>query len=198
MKRERIGFDLDSVICNIDGSINNLLKNKFNLYLNWDEDFICYDFMKNPNLTSYIAEYLDESVNDGSLFINPLPYDDVHEGLKLLRKEKFYIDIITARHYNHENITTGWLKKHRIIYDNIYFSRSRNKKDLVFGLDMKAFVEDRFDVLNMILEKCGTLPYGLIIIDHPWNKKFYSKHVDRVNTFLEACEIIIEYKNGGR
>jgi uncharacterized HAD superfamily protein len=198
MKRERIGFDLDSVICDIDAVIDKILKDKFNLYLDWDKDFACYDFDRNPNLTSYIAEYLSESVTSGNLFISPQPYEDVHEGLKLLRKEKFYIDIITSRYKDKENITVNWLKKHKIIYDDIYFSKSRNKKDLIFGLDIKAFVEDRFDILNMILEKCGPLPYGLIIRDHPWNRKFHNKNVDRVDTFLEACEIIIEYKNGGR
>jgi len=197
MKKERIGFDLDSVICNIDDTINNILKNKFNLYLNWDEDFVCYDFDRNPNLTSYIAEYLSEMVTSGNLFISPQPYDDVHEGLKLIKKY-FYIDIITSRYKEKEDITINWLKKHKITYDDIYFSKARNKKDLVFGLNIKAFVEDRFDILNMILEKCGPLPYGLIIRDQPWNRKFHNEHVDRVNTFLEACETIIRYKNGGR
>lgn len=196
MKKEMIGFDLDSVICNIDDTISNILKNKFNLYLNWDEDFACYGFDRNPNLTSYIAEYLNEMVTSGNLFINPQPYDDVYEGLKLIKKY-FYINIITSRYKKHENITVNWLKKHGIAYDDIYFSKSRNKKDLIFGLNIKAFVEDRFDILNMILEKCGPLPYGLIIRDQPWNRKFYNVHVDRVNTFLEACETIVRYKNGG-
>jgi len=196
MKKERIGFDLDSVICNIDDTINNILKNKFNLYLDWDEDFACYDFDRNPNLTSYIAEYLSEMVTSGNLFISPQPYDDVHEGLKLIKKY-FYIDIITSRYKEKEDITINWLKKHKITYDDIYFSKARNKKDLVFGLNIKAFVEDRFDILNMILEKCGPLPYGLIIRDQPWNRKFHNEHVDRVNTFLEACKTIIRYKNGG-
>jgi len=197
MKRERIGFDLDSVICDIDAVIDKIFKDKFNLYLNWDEDFTCYDFMRNPNLTSYIAEYLNESITSGNLFINPLPYEDVYEGLNLLRKEKFYIDIITSRYKDKENITVNWLKKHEIIYDDIYFSKSRNKKDLIFGLNIKAFVEDRFDILNMVLEKCGPLPYGLIIRDQPWNRKFHNKNVDRVNTFLDACKTIVKYKNGG-
>lgn len=197
MKKERIGFDLDSVICNIDDTIDDLLKNKFNLHLDWDKDFTCYDFDRNPNLTSYIAEYLNESVSNGNLFINPQPYEDVHEGLKLLRKD-FYIDIITSRYKDKENITVNWLKKHKIVYDDIYFSKARNKKDLVFGLNIKAFVEDRFDILNMILEKCGTLPYGLIIRDHPWNRKFHNEHIYRVYSFKEACETILKYKDGGR
>jgi len=197
MKKERIGFDLDSVICDIDDTIDRILKDKFNLYLDWDKDFTSYGFDRNPNLTSYIAEYLKESVSNGNLFISPQPYGDVHEGLKLLRKD-FYIDIITSRHYDHENITVNWLKKHEIIYDDIYFSRSRNKKDLIFGLNIKAFTEDRFDILNMILEKCGPLPYGLIVRDHPWNRKFRNEHVDRVYSFKEACETIIKHKNGGR
>lgn len=197
MKKERIGLDLDSVICDIDAVIDGLLKNKFNLYLDWDNDFICYDFMKNPNLTTYIAEYLNESIDNGSMFINPPPYDDVCGGLDLLKKENFYVDIITSRHCNKEHITVSWLKKHNIIYDDIYFSKARNKKYMVRDLNMKAFVEDRFDILNMILEECGPLPYGLIVMDHPWNKKFQSKHVDRVHSFMEACETIIKYKNGG-
>jgi len=194
MKKEIIGFDLDSVICNIDDTIDKILKNKFNLYLDWNTDFTCYDFDRNPNLTSYIAEYLNESVTSGNLFINPSPYEDVYEGLELLRKD-FYIYIITSRYKEKENITINWLKKYEIIYDDIYFSKSRNKKDLVCGLNIKAFVEDRFDILNMILEECGPLSYGLIVRDQPWNRKFYNIHIDRVYNFKEACETIIKYKN---
>lgn len=197
MKKERIGFDLDDVICHCNKFIDKVLKNKFNLYLDWDKDFICYDFMKNPHLTQYIAEYLDESIDNGTMFLNSQPYRDVGEGLDLLKKEDFCIDIITSRPHDKENITISWLKKHNIVYDDIYFSKSRNKRYLVCDLDMKAFVEDRFDILNMVLEECGPLPYGLIVRDHPWNRKFHNKHVDRVYSFMEACETIIKYKNGG-
>ena len=197
MKKERVGFDLDNVICNTSIFIDELLKSKFNLYLDWDNDFICYDFAKNPHLTKYIAEYLNESVDNGTMFINSPSYGDVCGGLDLLRKEDFYIDIITSRHSSKEHITVSWLKKYNIVYDDIYFSNSRNKKHLVRGLNMKAFVEDRFDILNMVLEECDSLPYGLIVRDHPWNRKFRNKHVDRVYSFMEACKTIVKYKNGG-
>ncbi len=197
MKREIVGVDLDNVICNTSMFIDELLKNKFNLYLDWDNDFVCYDFVRNTSLTKYIGEYLVESVDNGTMFINSLPYGDVCEGLNLLKKENFYIDIITSRPNGKEHMTINWLKKYNIIYDDIYFSRARDKKHLARGLNMKAFVEDRFDILNMVLEECGSLAYGLMIIDHPWNRKFHNKHVDRVYSFMEACETIIKYKNGG-
>jgi uncharacterized HAD superfamily protein len=197
MIKERVGFDLDSVICDCDKFIDDLLKDKFNLYLDWDNDFICYDFMKNPHLTKYIAEYLTESIDNGTMFINSKPYGDVCGGLDLLKKEDLCIDIITSRPHDKENITINWLKKYNITYDDIYFSKCRNKRYLVCDLNMKAFVDDRFDILNMMLEECGSLPYGLMVMDHPWNRKFHNEHVDRVYSFMEACETIVKYKNGG-
>ena len=190
--KERIGFDLDSVICDIDTVMEDTLKNKFNLYLDWENDFICYDFMRNPNLTKYIAKHLMDIITDGSLFMNSLPYSDVYDGLKLIRESGLGVDIVTSRYKDKEDLTKEWLANYKIDYDNIYFSKARHKKDIIYDFSLKSFVDDRFDILNMILEKCGQLPYGLIIMDHPWNKKFYNVNVDRVYSFLEACEIITD------
>ncbi len=197
MKNELIGIDLDGVICNTPEATSNYLKNKFNLYLDRDKDFTCYEFEKNPNFTSYIAECLNESVHNGDMFVDALPYQDVWDGLSLLKKQNFDIHIITSRGHvsNGEEvrkITLDWLDKYRIVYDKIDFVRTRNKAKLIKKTGIKAFIEDRFDVLNMILEECGVLPYGLIIRDQPWNRKYYNKNVSRVLSFKEACYVIIE------
>jgi uncharacterized HAD superfamily protein len=202
MEKEKIGFDLDSVICDTDEVIVQYLKDKFNLYLDRDKDFVCYDFRRNPNLSTYTAEHLEEIVHTGELFENPLPYKDVYEGFSLIRENDFNISIITSRGAKDnrskvKRITFDWLDRHKIEYDAIYFARTGEKKNLIRDLNIKAFVEDRFDVINMILEECGPLPYGLVIMDYPWNRKYFNKNVDRVHTFMEACKVIIGYKNDG-
>jgi uncharacterized HAD superfamily protein len=200
MKNELIGLDLDGVICNTPEATSNYLKDRFNLYLDKDKDFICYEFEKNPNFTSYIAECLNESVHNGDMFVDALPYEDVWDGLALLKKYGFDIHIITSRgHVSNgkevRKITLDWLNKYKIIYDKIDFIRTRDKAKLVKEMDIKAFVEDRFDVLNMVLEECGVLPYGLIIRDQPWNRKFYNEDVYRAFNFKEACYAIIENRS---
>jgi uncharacterized HAD superfamily protein len=202
MRKEKIGFDLDSVICDVDKTIVDYLITNFNLYLDRNRDFGCYEFDKNPNLNSYTAESLDNAVRNGDLFKEALPFKDVLEGFAIIKSFNFSISIITSRGSKSDKdnqnmvkkVTFDWLKSNNIEYDAIYFVRSREKKNFVKDLNIKAFVEDRFDIINMILEECGPLPYGLIVVDKPWNNKYHNKSVDRVKTFKEACELIAKYK----
>lgn len=202
MEKESIGFDLDSVICDFDGGIDEVLKTKFNLYLDWNKDFVFYNCLKNPHLSTRVVEYMEEAIFNGELCDMVVPYGDVHAGLELLKKEDFDIKIVTSRgtHNNEhmKSLTIDWLKKHNITYDDIFFAKAVDKKDIIFELGLKAFVEDVFDILTLILEKCGPLPYGLIIRDHPWNRKYYNENVDRVSTFKKACQLIKRYKKHGK
>lgn len=204
MREEWLGLDLDNVICDNREAVVKYLQKHFNLYLDMDKDLFCYEFDKNPNLTSYVAECLTEAMHNGYIFGNTLPFDDVLCGLSLLKGNNFNIHIVTSRgNYlgNGKEIresTLEWLNKYNIIFDDISFVRTRDKADLVFKTGLKAFVEDRFDVLNMILDKCGVLEYGLVIVDKPWNEKYYHKSVNRAYNFKTACKIIVNNKKDAR
>jgi len=148
-----------------------------------------------PYLTEEMVEGLEDAIHTGSLVKYMRPYCDVYEGFNLLHKEGFDIHILTSREKLPKEITTDWLKRYEIDYDGLHIIHKTRKWERLYYLNAKAFTEDHFGTINYVLQSNIELPYGLIVMDQPWNHKYFHKDVTRVYSFLDACEYIVMQRN---
>lgn len=194
--KQRVGIDLDSVIGATEVTIKKFLEEEHGLYIDWDNEFMCYDFDKNPYLSVPICDDLKKAIESGELVMDIPVYNFAEHGIGKLVRENFEIIIITGRPSHLEDVTIKWLAKNNIHYNKLILTNgSKNKIDIIYEEKVKAFIDDRFEVLNYFLKRYDKLDYGMFIVTHPWNKRYFHKDIVRVNSMHEACDQIVENRN---
>lgn len=192
--RDVIGLDLDSVLCNTEFALDKYLREELGVFLDWENEVDQYKIERLPRITPDQKEKLEELIHSGSLFKDLYPYNCAEHAVKKLKNEGFDVAIVTSRSENLRDITMDWLDKYDIVYDMLYMVHSTVKHEIIWDLNIKAFVEDRFDILEMIVDRCGVLDYGLYVVNHPWNKRHYYEQIIRVDDVAQAVDKIIEYR----
>ena len=192
--RDIIGLDLDSVLCNTEFAIDKYLREEFGVFLDWENEVYQYKVEKLPRITSDQRSKLKELIYSGSLFKDILPYNYSEQALKKLKNEGFTIAIVTGRSENLKYMTMGWLREHNMVYDMLYTVPGLEKYKVIKDIGIKAFVEDRFDILDTIVDRCGILDYGLYVVNQPWNKRNHHDQVIRVDDIAQAVDKIVEYR----
>ena len=192
--RDVIGLDLDSVLCNTELALDKYLREKLGVFLDWENEVDQYKIERLPRITSDQKKQIEEIIHNGTLFKGLYPYNYAEHATKKLKNEGFDVAIVTSRSEKLRGITTDWLAKYDIAYDMLYMVHSTVKHEIIWDLKIKAFVEDRFDILEMIVDRCGILDYGLYVVDHPWNKRNYHEQIIRVDGVTQAVDKIIKYR----
>lgn len=192
--RDVIGLDLDSVLCNTEFALDKYLREELGVFLDWENEVDQYKIERLPKITPDQKEKLEELIHGGDLFRDLYPYNYAEHATKKLKNEGFDVAIVTSRSKKLRGITTDWLDKYDIAYDMLYMVHSTVKHEIIWDLKIKAFVEDRFDILEMIVGRCGILDYGLYVVNHPWNKRHYHEQIIRVDDIAQAVDNIIAYR----
>lgn len=185
-----IGLDLDSVLAYTEETIHKYIQENFGLMLDWDK-VERYELEYFPGLSKEDGLKLKEEIESGIVLMDVRPHEFARYSTALLKLAGFEVFIISARPKHLEEPTKEWLRTHEIIYDRFFAIRSRYKHEIVKEFDIKAFVEDRSDVLELINQECGKLELGMYLVTHPWNKKFNASYVTRTPHVLDAVERII-------
>ncbi len=190
--KDIIALDLDSVLGDTDIIIDKFMQERFGLYLDWATDIQVYEFERWPCLTSGMVADLEEFILSGELAHTIQVFGHAKPAMDKLVKAGFSIYIITARPLHLESMTLEWLKKNDLYYDKLYIvGESIKKPPIIKAHNIKAFIEDRFDVLKWTLDHCGPLDRGLYCVRYPWNSKFHNDHITKVAHVEEAVDIII-------
>lgn len=161
MKKKNVAvFDIDGVIADCEG--------KF-----------CEDFgTDNRHLYDFCVRYpkVDPELIKEWL-LNPETYRDltpIFGGITLLNEFKsrgFHILLLTARDKSLLKVTTDWLKKYHINYDEIYFGKNkveiiRDYQHLNANKKISVVVDDSYD-------NCKTLrsnfKFPVVCWKQPWN-----------------------------
>lgn len=192
--KEIVALDLDSVLCDTESMVLKLLRNKFGLCLTVD-DFIGYELEKNPHVTEEMSKSIVKAVSTGELFEDAPVMDYAEHAINKLHNNGFIVYIITKRPSYLEHMTKEWLKQKSLKCDKLYLVHSINQKGAIIeACGIKAFVEDRFDTLMLVLNRCGHLEYGLYCIDYQWNNKFYHEQIVKVEHVADAVDRIINFR----
>jgi len=189
-----IGLDLDSVLCNTAFAIDKFIREEFDVIIDWENEVEEYWIEKLPGINLEKANKIRESIYNGDIVSNVAAYNYAEHSTKKLHNEGFTIAIITSRPSKLRGLTMDWLDENNIVYDLLYFIDSLKKYELVQELEIKAFVEDRFDILESILENCGALDYGLYSVFQHWNKRYSNELIVPVRDVAEAVDRIIDYR----
>jgi uncharacterized HAD superfamily protein len=192
--RDVIGLDLDSVLCNTEYALDKYLREELGVFLDWENEVDQYKIERLPRITPDQKEKIQELIHSGALFETLYPYNYAEHATKKLRNEGFDIAIITSRSRKLKDMSMEWLDKYDIAYDMFYTVHSTAKYEIIRDLNIKAFVEDRFDVLEIIIDRYKVPDYGLYIVNQPWNKRDHHEQVVRVADVAQAVDKIVEYR----
>lgn len=192
--RDVIGLDLDSVLCNTEYALDKYLCEELGVFLDWENEVYQYKIELLPRISPDQKIQIEEIIHSGALFESLWPYNYSEHATKKLKNEGFDIAIVTSRSEKLRDLTVDWLDKYDIAYDMLYMVHSTKKYEVIRDLNIKAFVEDRFDILEMIVDRCGVLDYGLYVVNRPWNKKNHHEQVIRVGDVYQAVDRIVDYR----
>ena len=192
--RDVVGLDIDGVLWNTNYAIEEFLATEFGITPDWEslEQFKIesMDFM-----TGESRKALLEGIQNGDIFKRALPYNYAEHSVNKLRNEDFDVVLITSRDKKLESLTAELLAKHNIYYDMLYLVDSSSEKHkLIKSLNVKAFVEDRFDILESVIQNYKPLDLGLYVVNHPYNRRFNNEYVVRVSDVAQAVDKIVGYK----
>lgn len=185
-----IGLDLDSVIADTEKVIHKYMLEQFGIDMNWD-DVHSYHFEDFPGMSPEMAAELKHVIESGYVLMDVLPYDTASACTHLLQDLGLIVHIITARQNHLEEPTREWLNVHNIAYDELFISKGVEKYKLVKEHNIKAFVEDRHDVLASIKANHGSLDLGMYLVSQPWNRECRDVDFIRVSDISEAVQEII-------
>lgn len=170
-------FDMDDVIVStIDGIIDLIWKN-FNIRMEL-EDFIDFDFDKNPKIAQK-AEEITKLIRTNEFFGKRPPRPGALDGLKLL-SSKYIIIISTARPQNFQQLSYKWCKKFNIDFKKLYCGD--HKPNVILKEKADFFIDDSlYQHEYMFLEDLlsSNIKLQQILVDMPWNKNFKDKRVIR-------------------
>jgi len=189
-----IGMDMDDVICNTSSAIEKFAREKCDFSIDWDK-VTKYDLEEVPDvIPPHIADVIVTALFNTDIIDISTPNISVKTSIDKLYANGFKVVIITSRPLSLTRSTDQWLRNHCIKYEGIYSSPGLQKFEVIQRLGVKAFIDDREDVIDSIHCNCGDLEHGLYIFDKPWNRQYNNKNVTRVNSVIEAVNSII---NGG-
>lgn len=199
MNNLTICIDMDGVIVNFTKQVCKMIKNVFDINLNYDD-------VKKPRIDLLIRPYLTEKLHGKSekefeqlfsdkifspgFFLSLEPYKDAIEAVKMLNSLGHKIIFLTK--------ASDWkyCSSEKVEWLNKYFG------DMDYSLIMVSHMNDK----HMI--KCDCLidddpralvnlsPYYGICIERPWNKEFRKKTYEGITakSMKEAAEWLIENK----
>ncbi len=191
-----IGIDIDGVLTNDDEyMIDTITKYVFENNLEGLKSPYEYEYEKvnwNQNiLDDYRKKYF------WSYCKNEPARKYASEVIKKLKDEGNKIYIITSRHFTIENTKEGktsrkivkdWLKKNKIIYDELYFSVDKTKE--IEKLKIDIMIEDNPETIPNFIKNTHIFCY-----DCRYNQKLDLKNMTRVFSWYDIYTKIKKIEN---
>jgi hypothetical protein len=185
-----IAYDFDGVLCNTMPAFHQFWFEKYNWNI-WEGEartFLMpmpedYDF-KNINTD------IQEALNMYQAYLHPHAYamEMVREMARQFNEQPI---IVTARAAVNKDATDAWLKFHLGIPYTLYCiggDTGEGKPEVLAGMHIRYFVEDRFKTVNNI-KSCETV----FMPSRPWNTgRTPLDHVVRVNNLIEVWDYIMQ------
>lgn len=186
-----LGFDLDEVVVNITGVIEEHMMEEYNIY--WPAE--CFKEYGLIDGTYHADEKLNKTIQTDLWKVANLPefqfkaepFDGAKEAIILLKKAGHKIFFITSRPKTNEHFTLKWLEKYDFPFDELNTIGHDEEKG-VYGhkLNLDMFVDDLEKHLVSMLKHKKTWSKGLLLFNRPWNTKDVS--FDRVNSWGEILD----------
>ena len=193
MMKLNLGFDLDEVVVNITGVIEDHMLEKYNIY--WPAEYfkeyglIDGTYHKDEKINKTIQADLWTVANSPDFQLEAEPFNGAKEALSLLKEAGHKIFFITSRPKINKPTTLRWLEKHDIPFDELNVIGHDEEKG-VYGhkLNLDMFVDDLEKHLISMLDHKKTWSKGLLLFDRPWNTK--DVRFNRVGGWKEIIDCV--------
>lgn len=113
------------------------------------------------------------------------PYPEAKDFLSTLKNKDFHITIASHRSPDYMIPTERWLRKHKLIYDEIHLSYHKTE---IIKNGTDVVVDDSPAVLEKAVEN-GALATGLLF---PWNREYSNNGFRLCGTLYEVLDGILK------
>jgi len=192
---KKIGFDFDGVIQNSNMVFKVLMYNTFGTM-----DFKSYDGAGNERFkyeiegvsTTKIWNVIHKSMREYQPLMEPIA--GAPDLLRTVYAQSLQpIEIITARPDDVREATEEWLKTHIKVPCNVHIvpppkngdGVKNAKVDIIWNLELDAFVEDRFKYASKIAQGCENIQH-MFLLNKPYNMgRRVAGKVHRIDSLYE-------------
>lgn len=175
-------FDIDGVISVYPNHFIEYINKK--LKTSYKNLFTIKDFVEEKKYREIKHEYR----KSGEKLKIPL-IESSKEVIDYFKNKGYFIVLITARPYDkYRRIysdTLVWLKKNKIYFDHIFWSRNKSLKILSDVSNLQFIVEDNLDNAN----KISKMGYRVYLIDNQYNQGYTNKTVNRIRNIKEIIQM---------
>lgn len=119
---------------------------------------------------------------------NPKLREDVKSSISELSLDH-HIYFITARDQSLSLLTHNYLRKNDIPYDELFVLGSHYKVNKAKELNCSIFIEDNYDTA-IELSKSG---FKVLLMDTNYNQKPINENIERVYSWIDIYQYIINY-----
>lgn len=154
-----LGVDIDGCLNNFQKTIRTLIHRDFGIDID-DDDYCVTDCL---NLSKQDLERFWEHYSP--IILDNTDAEENAAQILMLLKEKYNINIITARGYDVADLTQTWIDNHCLYYDNLLFNTG-NKFDACNWIGAKTMIEDS-PYNAYALMKHGV---HVLLFDRPYNR----------------------------
>jgi len=193
---DKVGVDIDNVLADLNTPLNKFFAEKHNLNIDVRK-LKEFKLEKCKEIPKKAFNDMQKNFAKGKIYKDALPTPYAEHAINKLRNEGFEIHLVTSRMHNEVPLiaeTVRWLDEYNLYYDELHFEHSVDKYIIVKKHNMRAFIEDRYDNLEIIINKCGPLPLGSYIVDYPYNRGPENDNMVRVTDVAQAVDRIVEYR----
>jgi len=189
----KIAVDIDGVLADILHPLATRIKADFGHDIQPDhlEKFELADTLKEFGIKS---TWLLKCFKDEWFWSQASPYEDNIATVNAWREKGHEIHLVTGREQFTAIATSAWLKKYKVGYDKLQFSRVMKKYEYMLEENIPVIFEDRVFEAN----KCGSYGLRAFVVRRPYNLEYESRvhnslvsYVDTLSdadSFLESFE----------
>jgi len=177
----KLGFDIDGVVANTPLAMVTYINNKFDL--NFTEkvfkhhDVYSNTYVEDPEKNEKIANaMLEEVILNTDRMAAVEVYKDAVEVIRKLSRQHS-IHFITSRPESQHQVTTDWMRKHRVPFTTIHSLGSDapgggkvGKGKIARTLNLDFFIDDSPSNLPDFYRYKKRWRKGIALLTRPWNK----------------------------
>lgn len=191
MRRLRLGFDLDGVLCDFAMALCREMDRLHGISLNLSHmDIVDHSLEKSLGIPAEIVvDIIDSAFEHQEI----LPIPGAIEGLWTLADIGHQINLVSIRSRVGQNAAYLWLSRHKIPAHSISWCESGHKWKAARDLGLDVFVDDN----PIEAESIGMLPCCVsVVFTQPWNIEMGQKTgVVRAFTWDDVVSIVGEVAN---
>jgi uncharacterized HAD superfamily protein len=175
-----LAIDLDGVVCDIGPEVAARVERRFGVACH-PATWRSYDLGHLGLPPSALRPFLDQVFADPALYQLAPPVPGVLSALGALGRAGWHLVGLTARSPHLADVTRWWLRRHRLVVDDVLHAPFLGKAEVAAALGVTAAIEDNADEAERLGQVCDAW-----LLDRPYNADHQPVHCRRVHSWEDA------------